>query len=111
MTQTRVANSTQHEHVVCTGDSKLRPQEFRIIFAFPDASEEGRLKVTLGEEMPGLITALATSGFALLAVATVAGMGFANSRRSRATGLPSKEDRAARCEIEAQIDRGRGGLL
>ena len=73
----------------------------------PPASLEG----TNGDRMSGLLVAMTTGGLTLLAVALITAIAVPRMRRSRIDPHLDPELHRAGEEIQAQIDRGRSGLL
>ena len=61
--------------------------------------------------MSGLLVAMTTGGLTLLAVALITAIAVPRMRRSRVDPHLDPELHRASEEIQAQIDRGRSGLL
>ena len=61
--------------------------------------------------MPGLVVALTSGGLAALGIALIAAVAVPRMRRSNVNPHSDPEMNRAAEEIQAQIDRGRSGLL
>lgn len=61
--------------------------------------------------MPGMLVAMTSGGLAILGVALIAAFAAPRMRRSRVDPQLTPELHRAAEDIQAQIDRGRSGLL